>query len=79
MRIASVMGGFSLGQADLLRRAMGHKESDVLLAQRQAFLEGAEKQGVSSEVANHVFDLMVSFCATKSMDLISLIPYVTHG
>ncbi len=61
MRIASVMGGFSLGQADLLRRAMGHKESDVLLAQRQAFLEGAEKQGVSSEVANHVFDLMVHF------------------
>ena len=45
----------------LLRRAMGHKESDVLLAQRQAFLEGAEKQGVSSEVANHVFDLMVHF------------------
>lgn len=61
MRIASVMGGFSLGQADLLRRAMGHKESNVLLAQRQAFLEGAEKQGVSSEVANHVFDLMVHF------------------
>ena len=61
MRIASVMGGFSLGQADLLRRAMGHKESDVLLAQRQAFLEGAEKQEVSSEVANHVFDLMVHF------------------
>ena len=61
MRIASVMGGFSLGQADLLRRAMGHKESDVLLAQRQAFLEGAEKQGVSNEVANHVFDLMVHF------------------
>ena len=61
MRIASVMGGFSLGQADLLRRAMGHKESDVLLAQRQAFLEGAEKQGVSSVVANHVFDLMVHF------------------
>ena len=61
MRIASVMGGFSLGQADLLRRAMGHKESDVLLAQRQAFLEGAEKQGVSSEVANRVFDLMVHF------------------
>ena len=61
MRIASVMGGFSLGQADLLRRAMGHKESDVLLAQRQAFLEGVEKQGVSSEVANHVFDLMVHF------------------
>lgn len=61
MRIASVMGGFSLGQADLLRRAMGHKESDVLLAQRQVFLEGAEKQGVSSEVANHVFDLMVHF------------------
>lgn len=61
MRIASVMGGFSLGQADLLRRAMGHKESDVLLAQRQAFLEGAGKQGVSSEVANHVFDLMVHF------------------
>lgn len=61
MRIASVMGGFSLGQADLLRRAMGHKEPEILQKQRDLFVSGATKNGVDEETANHVFDLMVHF------------------
>ena len=61
MRIASVMGGFSLGQADLLRRAMGHKEPEILQKQRDLFVGGAVKEGVDKETANYVFDLMVHF------------------
>lgn len=61
MQIASVMGGFSLGQADLLRRAMGHKEPEILQAQRELFVKGAAAKGINGETANHVFDLMVHF------------------
>lgn len=43
MQIASAMGGFSLGEADLLRRAMGKKKEDVLKAQREHFFEGTRK------------------------------------
>lgn len=61
MRIASVMGGFSLGQADLLRRAMGHKEPEILQKQRDLFVGGAVKNSVAKETADYVFDLMVHF------------------
>ena len=61
MQIASVMGGFTLGQADLLRRAMGKKKHDVLAAQRERFLAGASERGVSLAVANEVFSLMEKF------------------
>ena len=61
MQIASAMGGFSLGQADLLRRAMGHKEPEILLAQRELFVKGALLQEVEEKVANEVFDLMLHF------------------
>ena len=61
MQIASAMGGFTLGQADLLRRAMGHKEPEILLAQRELFVKGALLQGVEEKVANEVFDLMLHF------------------
>lgn len=61
MRIASVMGGFSLGQADLLRRAMGHKDPAILQAQRDIFVKGAMGNGVDEKTANYVFDLMVHF------------------
>lgn len=61
MQIASVMGGFSLGQADMLRRAMGHKEPEILQKNRDTFLEGALKNGVDEKTANYVFDLMVHF------------------
>lgn len=61
MQIASVMGGFTLGQADLLRRAMGKKKHDVLAAQRERFLTGAAERGVAPAVANEVFNLMEKF------------------
>ena len=61
MRIASVMGGFSLGQADLLRKAMGKKQEDVLMAQKETFLEGAKKQKIAEAIAKNVFELMVYF------------------
>ena len=61
MQIASVMGGFSLGKADLLRRAMGKKKESILIAQRQDFLEGTRKNNIDDEIANKVFDLMVYF------------------
>lgn len=61
MQIASVMGGFSLGQADLLRRAMGKKKESVLVAQRNSFLDGTRKNNISDAIANEVFDLLVYF------------------
>ena len=61
MQIASVMGGFTLGQADLLRRAMSKKKHDVLAAQRARFLAGAAERGVEAAVANEVFSLMEKF------------------
>ena len=61
MQIASAMGGFSLGQADLMRRAMGKKKEEVLKAQRQSFVEGARKNNIEESIANEVFDLLVYF------------------
>ena len=61
MQIASTMGGFTLGQADLLRRAMGKKKHEVLAAQRERFLAGASERGVTPTVANEVFSLMEKF------------------
>lgn len=61
MQISSVLGGFTLGEADLLRRAMGKKKEDVLMAQRDKFLAGAEQKGIPTMIANHVFDQMVYF------------------
>ena len=61
MQIASVMGGFSLGQADMLRRAMGHKEPEILQQNRETFVDGAVAHGVDDRTANYVFDLMVHF------------------
>jgi DNA polymerase-3 subunit alpha len=61
MRIASVMGGFTLGEADLVRRAMGKKKPEVLAAMRQQFIHGAIARGVKAEIAEQVFDLMEYF------------------
>lgn len=61
MQIASVMAGFSLGQADLLRRAMGKKKHDVLDAQRENFLQGAGERGIERKMAGEIFDLMAHF------------------
>ncbi len=61
MQIASVLAGFSLGQADLLRRAMGKKKHEVLVAQRESFLKGAADRGYDAKLAHEVFDLMTHF------------------
>ncbi|MEL7563652.1 MAG: DNA polymerase III subunit alpha [Dehalobacterium sp.] len=61
MKIASVLAGFSLGQADLLRRAMGKKKPEVIAGQRRNFIEGALKNGVKEEIASQIFDLMEYF------------------
>ncbi|HLT31377.1 MAG TPA: DNA polymerase III subunit alpha [Myxococcaceae bacterium] len=61
MQISQVLGGYSLGRADLLRRAMGKKKAEVMAAERKGFLEGCEKNGVDLKVAGEIFDLMEKF------------------
>ena len=61
MQIAQVMGGYSLGQADILRRAMGKKKLDLMADHRIIFTEGAAAQGVDEKTAADVFDLMAEF------------------
>jgi DNA polymerase-3 subunit alpha len=61
MKIAQVIGGYSLGSADLLRRAMGKKLPEEMAQHRGTFVEGAAKNGVSERKANEIFDLMEKF------------------
>ena len=61
MQIVQVLAGFSLGQADLLRRAMGKKKYDLLMAQKEIFLQGCAKNGIEASLANHIFDLLTHF------------------
>jgi DNA polymerase III subunit alpha len=61
MQISQVLGGYSLGRADLLRRAMGKKKAEVMQAERAGFLEGAQAKGVDPKVAGEIFDLMEKF------------------
>jgi len=61
MRIASEMGGFSLGGADLLRRAMGKKKVELMKKQRELFIKGAAQNNVPAKLANEIFDLMDKF------------------
>lgn len=61
MRVAQVVGGYSLGGADLLRRAMGKKNVDEMKRQRAVFIKGAGERGVTEAVATEIFDLMEKF------------------
>ncbi len=61
MEIAQVMAGYSLGGADLLRRAMGKKIKEAMDAERPKFEEGAKKNGVDAKKAREVFDLLEKF------------------
>ncbi len=61
MRIANEVAGFTLGEADLLRKAMGKKDASVMQAQRQKFLDGAKQRGTSEKKAAALFDLMEAF------------------
>lgn len=61
MQIAQVLAGFSLGQADLLRRAMGKKKAEEMAKVREQFLQGTGERDVSADLANEIFDLMEKF------------------
>jgi DNA polymerase-3 subunit alpha len=61
MRIARELGGFTLGEADILRKAMGKKKADVMQAQRAKFVDGAKKNALNEKRAAHIFDLMEHF------------------
>jgi DNA polymerase III subunit alpha len=61
MQIAQVLAGYTLGGADLLRKAMGKKNADEMAQQRSVFVDGALARGVRAAVAGHIFDLMEKF------------------
>jgi DNA polymerase-3 subunit alpha len=61
MRIAQSLAGFTMGQADVLRKAMGKKDPKVMATQRDRFMEGAKKQGIGDKKAAKIFELMEYF------------------
>jgi len=61
MEIASKLAGYTLGQADLLRRGMGKKKKELLANERERFVKGAQKNGIEEDVANQIFDQMEYF------------------
>ncbi|RKP44943.1 DNA polymerase III subunit alpha [Trinickia fusca] len=61
MQMAQIIGGYSLGGADLLRRAMGKKKPEEMAQHREIFAEGAAKNGLTREKSDEIFDLMEKF------------------
>lgn len=61
MRIANKLANFTMGQADILRKAMGKKKPEEMEKQKEAFIDGAQKNGISEKKANKIFDLMAYF------------------
>ena len=61
MRMASVLAGFTMGQSDVLRKAMGKKNPAVMQAQREKFVKGAVANGINEKKATKIFDLMEHF------------------
>jgi len=61
MQIAQILAGYTLGGADLLRRAMGKKKPEEMAKQREIFVTGAVGRGVDQSLATHIFDLMEKF------------------
>mgnify|MGYP006278717037 FL=1 len=61
MQIAQVLAGYSLGEADLLRRAMGKKKVEEMAKQREVFARGAAARGVDADLATKLFDLVEKF------------------
>ncbi len=61
MRIASELAGFTLGEADILRKAMGKKKAEVMQAMRAKFVAGAKARHIPEKKAAHIFDLMEHF------------------
>jgi DNA polymerase-3 subunit alpha len=63
MQIAQLLAGYTLGGADLLRRAMGKKKPEEMAKQREIFIDGATERGVAEHTATRIFDLMEKFAA----------------
>lgn len=63
MEICRKMAGYSYGRADIVRRAMAKKKHDVMLKERESFVSGSIANGISEEIANNIFDEMVSFAS----------------
>ena len=63
MQIAQIIADYTLGGADLLRRAMGKKKAEAMARERVKFVEGAAKNGIKQEKADEIFDLMEKFAA----------------
>ena len=61
MQIAQVLAGYTLGGADMLRRAMGKKKPEVMAEQRAVFAQGAKENGIDAELAMKIFDLVEKF------------------
>lgn len=79
MKVAQDLAGYSLGQADLLRRAMGKKKPEEMQKHREKFLDGSAKNGIHTAVAESLFDQMVKFaeyCFNKSHS--TAYAYVTY-
>jgi DNA polymerase-3 subunit alpha len=61
LKIASDLAGYSLGKADILRKAMGKKKAELMVQQREEFKKGAKALGIKQEVSDKIFDLMATF------------------
>ncbi len=63
MEIAAKMAGFTLGQADLLRRAIGKKKKEILDEQQELFINGCQKNGYSKKIAKEIYNLILKFAS----------------
>lgn len=61
MQTAQILGGYSLGRADLLRRAMGKKKMDLMQSEKSEFVKGAVAKGINENKAKEIFDIMLKF------------------
>jgi DNA polymerase-3 subunit alpha len=61
MQIAQILGGYTMGDADILRRAMGKKDPEEMAAQRERFVEGAREKSIEDKTATEIFDQMETF------------------
>ena len=63
MQIVQKLGNFTLGEADLMRRAMGHKEPELLMAQEDKFVKGCLENGIEEDLSRKIFELMLQFAS----------------
>jgi DNA polymerase-3 subunit alpha len=75
MKTAQDLAGYSLGQADLLRRAMGKKKLSEMQKQRETFIDGATRNGIAPQIANKLFDQMLNFaqyCLSEDTEILTV-------